>query len=389
MERSVKLTSILYYLAYLVAAGISIPILISNGAVGGSVSLGLIFIGLYGLLSFLSLELVDEFGGWYIALGIIRRVLSVIFIGMSVILYVSVYEDVLHGGNPLTLPRALILGAAILPIVYILIRSAVYCFTFDRADERVSLGIGIALPFVCYALSVGMIYISALLSLGVLFVLWLLFQVFVRGELGPFGRFLFNLIFYGACFGVSIYFAVNNQPFMCMAFMAMAFCFFYFLGTDLCRESNFGYWFFNVIGMVGILVFFIAGMVSVMDSGLEGMEYGFKSSFPYVWKNAIFFAPFVYAVLRAPFYKLAAENEWDNGLGDFFMTLLLPLAAYLIAIPMLLVGFLYAIMAIVVLILIAMLIMYFRGEYIPFGDIATNVRDNADDYIVFIVIIGQ
>ena len=60
------------------------------------------------------------------------------------------------------------------------------------------------------------------------------------------------------------------------------------------------------------------------------------------------------------------------------MTLLLPLVAYLIATPLLLIGFLYAIMAIVVLILVAMLIMYFRGEYIPFGDIATNARDKDD-----------
>ncbi len=387
MDRRITLTSILYYLAYIIAGGVSIPFLNDIGAKGASIAFGLIFIGIIGLLSFLSLELVDEFSGWFVALGIIRRVFSIIFLLATQLLFVSTYEDIAHGVDHIDLPGMLMLGMAMLPTVYILIRGAVYCFTFDRADERVSLGIGIALPFVCYGISVGMAYLSPIFSLPVLFVVWLLFQVFVRGELGGFGRFLFNFVFHGAFFGLAIYFAVENKPLMFAAFMAMAFCFFYFLGTDLCRESEFWYWAFNAVAGVAVLALFITGMVNASNSGLEGMEYGIKCSFPYVWKNALFFAPFTYAVLRAPLYKLAAENEWENGLGDVFMTLLLPAVAYLLTIPLLLIGYIYVITSIIGIIIIAMLIMYIRDQYPPFPDYVTDIRDSADNYITSITIL--
>ena len=387
MYRRFTLATILYYLAFMVAGGVCIPIFYDFGLPAMSASVGVVVVGLYGLLSFVSLDLVDEDSGWYIALGIIRRVISIVAVGFALLMYVSLYESLVAKSEGISLVNSLVLGAGIFPVVFILIRSAVYCFDFSREEEVASLVTSVILPIITYVLSVGMIHISPIWSLGGLFVLWLMFQIFVRGELNGFGRFLFNFVFYGAMLGLGVYFAVAGKMIALGSFMAMAMCFFYFLGIDLCRESDFGYWFFNIIGMVSVLVFFIAGMTSAMHSGLQGMEYGMRCSFPYVWENAIYFAPFVYAVLRAPLYKLAAENEWENGLGDVFVTFLLPFVAYLITIPLLLVGFLYVLGGIVAFILVAMLVMYFKDEYLPVGDYVTEARDSASNYISSITII--
>ena len=380
----VKLTGVFYYLAFILG-GVITMLIDRVSFVSGVISVSLISIGLFGLLSFLSLEIVDEYSVWFKILGVIRRIVSIILLGFALLMYVSAVEKYMF--SDVTFIGKLWCAFALTPASYILIRSAAYCFTFDIADEVVSLIVGIVLPFVTFGLSLGMVCLSFQWSFAVLFVVWLLFQIFVRGSLNGFGRFVFNFVFYGAIFALSIYFAAENKPLMAFSCMAMAFCFFYFLGIDLCRESTFWYWAFNILGIVGCLACLITGLVGAFDSGLEGMKEGISCSFGDALKNGIYFMPFVYMCLRPPLYKLAVENEWEEGLGDVFVTFFLPVVSYILVVPILMIGFVYVITGMIGVVLLIMLIMYFKDEYVPMPDFVGNMRDSVDNYISTITII--
>ena len=384
MEKKMILIGLFYYIAYMLVGTVFVLISGTNNFFA-TIAFCLLGIGLLGLLSFFSIDVIDEFSIWFKILGVIRRVISILLFCFLILIYVGQYENVFS--KELTTISALMLATACTPITYILIRSASYSFTFEVDNEYVKLIVGMVLPLVCFGISIGLMYISPIWGPLGLFVVWIFFLIFVRGYLTGFPKFLFNFVFYGIVLGLAIYFVTLNSPFQAFGFLSMAMCFWFYVGIDLCGDNNFFYWFFNIPSIVFSLLFFIVGMVGLNNGDIEGVGPGFSFSFEDAVKNAIFFMPYLYVCFRPALYKLSVENCWEEGLSDVFVTLLLPLVCFGLAIPILMVGILYIIWAIVLIVGAGMLVMYFKDFYIPVPDFAKSMRENLDNYIVQVTII--
>jgi len=274
-----------------------------------------------------------------------------------------------------------------LGLIYVLLRPIVYSFTLDRlSDESVSL-VTLLLPFISYAVSVVMILLSALWSFIVFSVLWFLMLIFIRGSLNSIERFILTALFYLSCFVAGMMMLETPNYVAVFTLIAMSACFWYYIGIDLCRETTVPYWIFSVLGGVMVIVFTILTVTFAPKSELVGMQEGIKFGFVDALKNAIYFTPLVYALVRPVLFKLGAENDWENGIDEVFTAVILIVVSYVLAVIMLLIGFAYVIGVLAAVLLLPMLYMAFTDAYVPLSDYVSELRSSGEDYIHTITII--
>ncbi|MBQ2737271.1 MAG: hypothetical protein IJF38_01170 [Clostridia bacterium] len=364
--------SIFFYLAFAVTGCVGFAI--DKSWFGQGMLIHLCAMALVGILNYISYECYESDST---AFNIIRAVLGISALALCALTFFTGYLEQELSALSCPFSEALRHAVVLFPLVFILIRPIVYRFTEGMLEGG---GVGnlivtIALPLVCYALAVLVLVTSVAWGFMALFTVWFAVSVLLKGSLSGFERFLFNLVYHGIILAVGLSFAGQNV-FATMAFVAASFCFFFFIGIDLFEETDSpGYWVFNVIGMLGGLGFATVALILIDMGGFEGMEsgirFGFGDAFKYAWQ----FTPLVYLCLRPPLYKLAKESEWEEGLGDVFVSLLLPLISYLVSAVFLLIGFIYPIIIVAVGLTVAFVVWFLRDDYPNIPDFVSDFRD--------------
>ena len=382
------LVQILYHLL-LVGLGVGSVFVLGVGYLFDSVFLSLIAIGAVGLIYYLTVELLDSDGFLYVFLGVVRRLLVALgfalvclafFTGYAESDFFDLFESVSFGAAF----RHAILYAS---IVYILLRPIVYSFTLDSLSEE---GVGlmnILLPFISYLVSVVLVLISALWCFVALLVIWFFTTLFIKGSINRVERFFLSLAFYLSCFVGGMMMLELDNYVAVFGLLAMASCFFYYVGIYLCGDTDVPYWVFNVLGAIAVIIFTIMTLSFADESGLEGMKFGISFGFVDALKNAIYFTPLFYALIRPALFKLSAESDWDNGLDEVFTTIIVFVVSFVISVVALLIGFAYVIGVIALIIFGAMLYMGLSDNYPVISPYTTELREARDGYISSISII--
>lgn len=372
MSRKITtLISILYYLAFAIVG--CLGFVFDKSWFGQGMLVHWCAMALIGILNYINFECLDDSA----VFNVIRTIFGFAALVFCSLTFFTGYTEQEIGALSCSFPDALRHAVVFFPLVFILIRALVYKFTAETFEETGNLIVTLILPVVCYAISVLMLVTSVVWGFLALGVVWLAVSVFIKGRLNGFERFLFNLVFYGAVAAVGLSFAGHNV-FAVMAFVAASFCFFLFIGIDLFEDTDrVGYWLFNIIGMLGGLVFAVVSLTMVDMGNFEGMQPGIRFAFRDALKNAWLFTPLVYLCLRPPLYKLGKESEWEEGLGDVFVSLLLPVLSYAIAVVALLIGFVVSISVLAVAIAGTCVIWAVRDDYPCVSDVASDIRDSA------------
>ena len=382
-RKTSTLGSMLYYLAFAVAGCVSFAL--DSSWFGQGMLVCMCAMAIFGILNYVSFEcLLDS--TFFHVVRIIICLAAFLFCALVFFSgYITQYMDAVTCSFGDALKHAVVL----FPLAFMLIRTTVYRFSAETLEETGNFIITLVLPLVSYVVSVVILTTHVVWGFLALFLVWLVVNIFIKGRLNGFERFLFNLAYYGSFLAIGLSFAGKNV-FATMAFVAASFCFFLFIGIDLFEESDSaGYWIFNVIGMLGGLVFSVVALVTVDMGNFEGIQAGIRFGFGDALKNAWLFMPLVFLCLRPALYKLAKESEWEEGLGDVFVSLLLPVISYFIAVAFLLIGFSYTIVILAVGLTITFVIWACNDAYPQISDKASAWREAADVNITITITWGR
>ena len=382
------LAQILYHLL-LAALGILSIFVLGVGYLFDTVFYSLLVIGVVGLIYYLTVELLESGGFLYVFFGVIRRIIVVAAFALSALIFFTGYaqSDFFELFEKVTFGAAFAHAIPYTAIVYILLRPIVYSFTLDNLSEE---GVGLVnmlLPFITYLISVVLVLISSLWCFVALLVIWFFTTLFIKGTLNRVEYFFLSAAFYLSCFVCGMMMIETLNLVVVFSLLAMASCFFYYVGIDLCRDTDVPYWIFNILGALSVIVFTIMTVAFADESGLEGMKAGISFGFVDALKNAIYFTPLVYALIRPAVMKLSVESDWENGLDEVFTTMIVFVVSFVITVIMLLIGFAYVIGVIALIVLIPMLYCGFTDYYPTISEYTTEIRDARDGYIHSIVII--
>lgn len=387
-KRVISLVSILYYLAFAVTgiiAYFAIP-----DFLGQSLLVNFGGLCVVGIFYFLCFECVDEYSGLYVFFKILKTLFAVgAFAFMATTFFSGYLEQMMVDGLQVSAPKVFVHALALFPLVFVLLRGTAYAFTLETLEETGLFVLTLLFPLICYGLSVVMLLISVIWAPVALLVLWLGIQIFIKGRLNGFERFLFNLLYYGAFAAIGFSFIERGNLLAVFAFVAMACCFFFFLAMDLCKDTTVGYWLFNVLGILTCGTFVVVGLVLAGTGNMPGLGKMFSCALPDARLYALYFAPLLYVVLRPPLYKLGAESDWEDGLTDVMISFLLPVLCYVIALLFLLIGLMIPLLVIAAIVLIVLITMALRDDYPCLPDTAMTIRESASPYIRSITIIER